>query len=75
MEHQNNVEPTYDLPSGLAKPAVRALTAAGYTRLGQLTRVKEGELRKLHGMGPKAIALLRSELNAKGLAFADAENG
>ncbi|MBA3945899.1 MAG: DNA-binding protein [Herpetosiphonaceae bacterium] len=75
MAHQNDVEPASDLPSGLSQPALRALAAANYSRVQQLTRVKESDLRKLHGMGPKAIALLRSELNSRGLAFADAENG
>lgn len=60
-----------DFPSGLGKPALRALDAAGYTRLEQLTQVREADLLALHGMGPKATGLLRSALNARGLAFAD----
>ena len=59
-----------DLPKGLSAPALRALTGAGYVRLEQLTRVSEPELKKLHGMGPKAIDLLRSALEEKGLSFA-----
>jgi DNA-directed RNA polymerase alpha subunit len=62
-----------DLPSGLAKPAQRALAAAGYTRLDQLTRVSEGDVLKLHGMGPKALDQLRHALAVKGLSFADAD--
>ncbi len=38
---------------------------AGYVRLEQLSRVSESELKKLHGMGPKAINLLRNALNDK----------
>ncbi len=38
----------YDLPAGLAKPALRALIAAGYTRLDQFTMIEEAELLKLH---------------------------
>ena len=60
----------HDLPAGLAKPAVRALTQAGYVRLEQLTTVTEAELRKLHGMGPKAIEQLRGALENRGLSFA-----
>ncbi len=60
-----------DLPTELAKPARRALAAAGYVRLEQLTTVSEAELLKLHGMGPKALGLLRSVLQARGLSFAD----
>lgn len=55
----------------IAKPAQRALAAAGYTRLEQLANVREAELLKLHGMGPKAIDQLRQALAAQGLAFAD----
>ena len=66
MTDQENDEPGYDLPAGLARPALRALIAAGYTRLDQLTTVKEADLLKLHGMGPKAIGLLRSALEARG---------
>ena len=36
-----------DLPIGLAKPAQRALAAAGYRRLEQLSQVSEAELAKL----------------------------
>jgi DNA-directed RNA polymerase alpha subunit len=60
-----------DFPAGLSAPARRALDGAGYVRLEQLTRVNESELKKLHGMGPKAINLLRSALEEKGLSFAD----
>lgn len=57
-------------PAGLAKPALRALNGAGYTRLDQLTMVIEADLPKLHGMGPRAVELLRRELAARGLSFA-----
>jgi hypothetical protein len=59
-----------NLPSGLAKPAQRALAAAGYTSLEQLSQISEAELRRLHGMGPKAIEQLRQALAAGGLTFA-----
>lgn len=66
-------ESAQNLPTGLGKPAARALAAAGYTHLEQFTSVKEADLLKLHGVGPKAIRLLRSALNAQGLAFADSD--
>lgn len=59
-----------DLPAGLASPARRALTSAGYERLEQFTRVSEAEILKLHGMGPRAIELLRRSLSVRGLSFA-----
>jgi hypothetical protein len=50
---------------------MRALQAAGYTRLGQLAAVTEADLRKLHGVGPKAIVLIRDALAAPGHSLAD----
>jgi hypothetical protein len=63
-----------DFPVGLAAPALRALTGAGYVRLEQLTRVSEAQLKKLHGLGPHGINILRSALQAKGLSFADGKS-
>ena len=60
-----------DFPRGVSNPARRALAGAGYTRLEQLATVREAELRKLHGMGPKALNLIRQALSERGLAFAD----
>lgn len=62
-----------DFPQGLAKPALRALHSAGYTRLEQLTGTNEAELKRLHGMSPKALGQLRSALESTGLSFADRE--
>jgi DNA-directed RNA polymerase alpha subunit len=59
-----------DLPN-IGAPATRALAAAGYTTLSQLTGVRERELLALHGVGPKAVRLLREALAERGLRFAD----
>jgi DNA-directed RNA polymerase alpha subunit len=59
-----------DLPK-LAAPARRALLAAGYTRLEQLTEVSEAEVMELHGMGPNALRALREALEERGLSFRD----
>ena len=59
-----------DFPAGLSQPALRAFAAAGYTRLADLARVSEAELLALHGVGPKAIRILRPALEARGLRFA-----
>jgi DNA-directed RNA polymerase alpha subunit len=45
------------------------LTAAGYTTLESLAGVSEKELAKLHGMGPKALRILKEHLGAIGLAL------
>jgi hypothetical protein len=58
-----------NFPRGVAKPALRALFAAGLTTLDQLTQVSEAELAELHGMGPKVVATLRAALKVKGLAL------
>ncbi len=68
MDDKND-ELAYDLPSGIGKPAERALHAAGYTRLEQFTRVTEADLLRLHGVGPKAVRLISSALAARGLWF------
>jgi predicted flap endonuclease-1-like 5' DNA nuclease len=56
-------------PRGVAAPAQRALAGAGITQLEQLAKWTESDLLALHGMGPKAIGLLRDALRAKGLSF------
>src|SRR5215212_4274051 len=59
-----------DFPKTSA-PAERALLQAGYSRLKQLTKVTEAELARLHGMGPKALRILREALEEKGMSFAE----
>lgn len=63
--------PENDLPVQLSKPAQRALAAAGYHRLEQFTALRETEVLRLHGMGPKAMEQIRQLLAAKGLSFAE----
>ncbi len=57
-----------DLPP-IGAPATRALHAAGYTRVDQLAGVPERILGQLHGVGPKALRILRETLEKRGLAF------
>ncbi|MBK8781156.1 MAG: DUF1801 domain-containing protein [Anaerolineales bacterium] len=59
----------------IGSPATRALEAAGYTNLKQLTKVTEAELAQLHGMGPKALTILRETLKADGLSFKHGQAG
>ena len=58
-----------DLPDGLAAPAQRALAGAGISRLAQLAKLSEAEVKGLHGIGPNALAKLRAAMRAKGLRF------
>lgn len=71
MSDKNNQHDPIEtnLPPGLAQPALRALTAAGYLRLEQISSLSETELKRLHGIGPKAIDQLRRALAARGLTF------
>ena len=69
MKTTNHEQQETDFPLKIGNPARRALEGAGYSRLQQLTKATEPELMKLHGMGPKALGLLRNALEAKGLYF------
>jgi hypothetical protein len=57
-----------ELPK-LSAPAQRALAGAGYVRLEQLAEVREADLAAMHGMGPKALRMLRESLEERGLSF------
>lgn len=70
MTQNQGDEQESDFPK-LSQPAHRALVQAGYTRLEQLSKVSEADLKKLHGMGPKALGILREALAARGLSFGD----
>lgn len=58
-----------NLPEGLGKPAERALIAAGYMQLQDLTQASKKDLLKLHGFGPKALRILDAALKEQGLSF------
>ncbi|MCK8671193.1 S4 domain-containing protein [Rhodococcus zopfii] len=51
-------------------PAQRALDGIGVATLEDLTRYTERDLLALHGMGPKAVRILREDLERHGLSFA-----
>ena len=58
-----------ELPPAIGSPALQALAQARIVRYGQLADRTERELLALHGVGPKAIRILREELLARGLTF------
>lgn len=60
-----------EFPRTTGTVAPRELAAHGITRYEQLTEVTEKELLAIHGVGPKAIRILREELRARGLSFRD----
>lgn len=50
-------------------PAARALAAAGIDTLEAVANRTERELLALHGVGPRAVRILREHLAESGLAF------
>ncbi len=53
----------------LGAPAFRAIHSIGIEKIDDLTKYTEEELLALHGLGPKALGLLREELKKKSLEF------
>ncbi|HVK22569.1 MAG TPA: helix-hairpin-helix domain-containing protein [Actinokineospora sp.] len=60
-----------DLPPSIGKPATRAFANAGLTTVEDFAKVTEKEIADLHGVGPKAIGIIRDLLAAQGRTFAD----
>jgi hypothetical protein len=56
----------------LSNPARRALEAEGITTLTELSSYSEGEILKLHGIGPASMPTLRQALMEAGLSFREA---
>lgn len=54
---------------GLAAPARRALVNAKLLKLNDLKKISESELKKLHGMGPTAIKILKSTMKKSKISF------
>lgn len=76
LEHQSIykegklIKPNGDstLPN-IGTPAKRALLSINVSRLEQVSKYSKSQLLGLHGLGPKAIAILESSLKIKGLSF------
>lgn len=60
----------WDHIKGLSAPARRALLHAGITDLEHLKSWQEQDLLALHGMGPKAVRVLKEELLKQGHSLA-----
>ena len=54
-----------DLPKAIGRPATQALLGAGLTTLDQVATRSEQELLAMHGVGPKAVRVLREALKAR----------
>jgi len=64
-----DVRPVGDLPDEIGKTAARELSVHGITSLRQVADHSRKELLAIHGVGPKAIAILGDALAAKGLHY------
>ena len=65
MIKEDNTTKEDDLPLSIGQPATRALRTAGITTLTQVKHLSDRELLSLHGMGPKAIGILREYIKKK----------
>lgn len=54
----------------IGTPAKNALEHEGYFKLEELTALSERQILAIHGVGPKAVGILKEALAEKGLAFA-----
>lgn len=63
-----------DLPY-IGRPAAQAFAAIGITTLRQIARRSEQDLLAVHGVGPKAVRILRDALAEQGLSFASVSPG
>ncbi len=55
-------DPEHQLPKAIGKPATNALLNAGINTLDQISGMTDKELLALHGVGPKAIKILRDQI-------------
>ncbi|MEP7103084.1 MAG: DNA-binding protein [Candidatus Dojkabacteria bacterium] len=58
-----------NFPKGVGAPAIRALASVGVSKVEQLVKFREVQLKGLHGIGPKALGVLKAELKSKGLSL------
>lgn len=65
MSTNDQPEQIGDLPK-IGRPANRALLAIGVTMLDEIAAMGEAELLALHGVGPRAVRILREALEQQG---------
>lgn len=61
MDHRQ--DPDSSFPKSMGKVAPHSLIAHGIKDMDQATGFTEKELLKIHGVGPKAIRILKEELS------------
>ena len=68
---EKNQKPEEGFLSLIAAPARRARESKGIKTVLQLSSFSEKEILALHGIGPKAIPILKNEMKEQGLKFKD----
>jgi hypothetical protein len=63
-------EPHGDLPP-IGRPAAHALVASGVSTLAESAALGRRRLLALHGVGPKAVEILASAAESRGILFGD----
>ncbi len=63
-----NNNSTSDIPK-IGAPALRALKSMGINTISQLSQYSEEQLLALHGMGPKALGILKLKLRENDLSL------
>ena len=69
MADTPDFRPVGDLPDEIGETAARELSLNGITSLQQVADHSKRELLAIHGVGPKAIAILGDALAARGLGY------
>ncbi len=69
MTHTPDVRPVGDLPDEIGKTAARVLALNGISTLRRVADHSKKELLAIHGVGPKALAILGEALATRGLRF------
>lgn len=64
-----DIRPVGDLPDEIGKTAARELSYNGIDSLEKAAAHSKKELLAIHGVGPKAIAILGEALAENGLAY------
>ncbi|MFJ4225900.1 DNA-binding protein [Microbacterium sp. NPDC089695] len=59
-----------ELPAAMGKVARRELSLRGFTHLDHFDGISERELLAIHGVGPKAIRILKEDLASAGRSLA-----
>lgn len=69
MPDTPDFRPVGDLPDAIGKTAARELSLNGVATLAQVAAHTQRELLAIHGVGPKAVRILREALAERGLAY------